>query len=264
MDSFEVNKLLGALLGTVFVVLSLGIFIASAIAWGAARGYQWQAAYITAAGRSAEIGTGPNQVTLTCSNDGRWLFQLLEKPAHGWHFRAPAWGASETYRLKPPIPPRSRNTDGTLEGFSSTLTMRAQWQPPAHRLLGFGWAYFEFDPKPLLISESQLIRTYSLHVPYWFLLLASGILPAKSGWHWRQRRRRMRNGLCLACGYDLRSTPDRCPSAGRRRYNRRRETGGDETLLDRVARAGGCDVGPGDPQHDGGRRAVRSHGSAIR
>ena len=45
-------------------------------------------------------------------------------------------------------------------------------------------------------------------VPFWFLLLLAGAGLAL----WR--RKHFRAGLCAACGYDLRATPDRCPECG--------------------------------------------------
>jgi hypothetical protein len=53
--------------------------------------------------------------------------------------------------------------------------------------------------------------------PCWMPALAFGAMP---GWRviaWgrrRARRSRHRAGLCPACGYDLRATPDRCPECG--------------------------------------------------
>jgi hypothetical protein len=55
------------------------------------------------------------------------------------------------------------------------------------------------------------------HIPYWFLLLVFGcgglplILRVRSE---RRRRRRLRENRCLACGYDLRGSSERCPECG--------------------------------------------------
>jgi hypothetical protein len=60
-------------------------------------------------------------------------------------------------------------------------------------------------------------------MPYWPLLVPFLALPlARCRAHWRRARRR-RAGQCLACGYDIRVTPERCPECGQTTAAARRE-----------------------------------------
>jgi hypothetical protein len=57
---------------------------------------------------------------------------------------------------------------------------------------------------------------YRLGIPDWLAMIGLSVLPIIA-WkrHWRDRkRRRLEQGLCVACGYDLRATPERCPECG--------------------------------------------------
>jgi hypothetical protein len=59
------------------------------------------------------------------------------------------------------------------------------------------------------------LRCWDFAVPHWFVALMSLPAPLLYARAWRRRRRVKREGLCPACGYDLRATPDRCPECGR-------------------------------------------------
>jgi hypothetical protein len=50
--------------------------------------------------------------------------------------------------------------------------------------------------------------------PHWFLLPFFAAMPLLSVLRARTRRRRVREGLCVNCGYDLRASPERCPECG--------------------------------------------------
>ncbi len=68
------------------------------------------------------------------------------------------------------------------------------------------------------VAGPVLCNRVALVVPYWALVMATGILPAWLGLRigrWGIRRRSSRSGLCPSCGYDLRASPERCPECGR-------------------------------------------------
>jgi hypothetical protein len=80
--------------------------------------------------------------------------------------------------------------------------------PPTWEFAGFRWTHFRLTGGLVLPFVSQEFR-----VPDWAVVLATGALP--SVWLARRiRRQRRAAGLCPACGYDLRATPDRCPECG--------------------------------------------------
>jgi len=73
--------------------------------------------------------------------------------------------------------------------------------------------YFDYNelsnPNPLY----GRYLTKTLCFPILILLAAESILPLC--WGWRLIRHvKYREGRCLACGYDLRATPNRCPECG--------------------------------------------------
>ena len=56
--------------------------------------------------------------------------------------------------------------------------------------------------------------SFSLSIPLWPFTLVPAVYLFLTFRRWRRHRRRIRQGLCLVCGYDLRATPERCPECG--------------------------------------------------
>ena len=70
------------------------------------------------------------------------------------------------------------------------------------------------------IGAMASVSTYAIlevTVPYYFLILFTGLPVAAALYKAlvsRRRRSRRRRTLCVECGYDLRSSPARCPECG--------------------------------------------------
>jgi hypothetical protein len=84
-----------------------------------------------------------------------------------------------------------------------------------------GWLGVRVDAERVAFSprrRGKIIRTIGwfksrgVVVAYWPLVILTGLLPLTQ--FVRRRRAKRPAGHCVACGYDLRATPDRCPECG--------------------------------------------------
>jgi hypothetical protein len=77
----------------------------------------------------------------------------------------------------------------------------------------FVWQSHELAWNSEARQRTPELWEFLLIVPLCFPAALFAIGPAVALMRWRRRRGR-REGLCPACGYDLRATPDRCPECG--------------------------------------------------
>ena len=99
------------------------------------------------------------------------------------------------------------------EGWRYTAAAPANPWPLRFTLLGFSYWNTTLPPT----RQWGPALAFGLTVPHGLLaaLLAVGpAVTARCSWLSRRRRLRTAGGLCVACGYDLRATPERCPECG--------------------------------------------------
>jgi hypothetical protein len=102
----------------------------------------------------------------------------------------------------------------TLTGTETTLETRIRWwsKEVSESIDSGTVAGFGFRDSSLLY-KTQLLRQ-ELYIPVWFIVVLVSIPLAIEFRSSLKRRRRRIKGLCATCGYDLRSSKDRCPECG--------------------------------------------------
>ena len=77
------------------------------------------------------------------------------------------------------------------------------------RILGFEYGVTNPTPRTRDLLQSRWVA-----VPLWLLALCTVWLPLLRWRKWRRVGRARAQRHCIACGYDLRATPERCPECG--------------------------------------------------
>lgn len=103
---------------------------------------------------------------------------------------------------------------GALSAYERTLE-----NPGWRALWGFGLGRVFLPAIPASASSPVITPSSTLWyaiAPDWFIAGVFAVAPGVWIFERRfaRRRERVRQGLCVSCGYDLRATPERCPECG--------------------------------------------------
>jgi hypothetical protein len=153
--------------------------------------------------RFAGWSTGRHQLV------GKWYYQIFDSADVGC-IGLSVYHDWPTPDIGPPLAP---NLNWTPEA----LTWYDRLPTGCHiRKLGFGYdhdTYFERNATPSMIAMG---RYMSVGIPFW-AAAAVWLMPVPFAFLiWRRvvANGRIKRGLCIVCGYDLRATPNQCPECG--------------------------------------------------
>jgi len=169
-------------------VVSLVLCIATVVLWVSSRGYltylhwaKWAGSQPWDRGRLVGLGSMEGCIMLGC--------EKIETTPH--LSGIVQHGYPDGFGL-------TRVSLGPLNGLPSPL---------GGKRYALGWTYR---------NTPEFRQTaWEARCPAWIAVLAFAMLPAVWTILYFRRRRITGIGLCPACGYDLRATPDRCPECGK-------------------------------------------------
>ena len=137
-----------------------------------------------------------------------------QKTKLGWSFSSLAPGSTRSYSWSEDLP--SSGTSNYSEGIVGHTAVIVGSGPDRNRL-GFGWqsATSAVPRPPYTAGAGTVTVSYkNLAIPLWFVGADLIIWPVVFLTRQMRRRRRVRLGHCLQCGYDLRASSSRCPECG--------------------------------------------------
>jgi hypothetical protein len=172
----------GRAISHVLTGASLALLLAVAAAWPLSYRRAYLASLVVHGGKIQAIGLCRGRTIV-------FLSDIALAPGTGW-----SWDAM------------SAEAD-TVEGACATVSEGGE--PEAH-FHGFDLSLVSPQANSFLPRNSYVL----LAAPDWFLLALLAVLPLRWAMRWRRCRLRAKRGLCVKCGYDLRSSPGRCPECG--------------------------------------------------